>query len=179
MSITSWMINLNQRGFKMLIAVWNGDNFSESSGQKMYENTPWDHWGRSERLYKWVTRWPSTSVAPPQQNAWGKRHARTNCLDDFAFHFKGIRSNPSFFFLQTWLVPWNKNVSTLFQQMRNDKSINHSGSAASRFQLDKVSGCLVTPLMTTSTEAHGRLMQSLMCSNGQRCCQTQSFVIIL
>lgn len=71
-----------------------------------------------------------TNIAPPQENAWEKWNAQTNCLIDFAFLFKGIRSIFTSLSLQTWLVRRNKNVDTLFQQMRNDKCINHSGSAA-------------------------------------------------
>ena len=64
---------------------------------------------------------------PSSRNAWERRHAWTNCLIDFAPLFKGILTS---FSPQTWLVQWNKNVDTLFQQMRNDKCINHSGSDA-------------------------------------------------
>lgn len=76
------------------------------------------------RIYKWVTRWSYLFL----RNAWGRRHAWTNCLIDFAFPLKDVRSvltSPS---LKTWLVQWDKNVDALFQQMRNDKCINHSAS---------------------------------------------------
>lgn len=79
--------------------------------------------------------------------------ARQSWLIDFASFFKDARpilTSPS---LQPWLVQRNKSVDTLFQQMRNDKCINHSSSAALRFQLATVPGWMATPLMTTSQEA--------------------------
>lgn len=85
---------------------------------------------RTDRIYKWATRWLFTTVAPSRQKTWEKRWAWTNCLGNFAVLFKGICSILTSSSLQAWLAQWNKNIDTLFQQMRNDKCINHSGSVA-------------------------------------------------
>lgn len=101
-------------------------------------------------------------IVTSPQNAWGKRHAWTNCLIDFALLFKDACSILTSLSLKTWLVQWNKNVDALFQQMRNDKCINHSdchvmGSAWHRLGLFGDS---------TAKNYHGFLMPSLTWWNG-------------
>lgn len=69
-----------------------------------------------------------------------KTRAWINCLPDFAVLFKVVCSILPRLSPHAWLGWQNKNVDTLFQQMRNDKCINHSGSATLRFRFDTVSG---------------------------------------
>lgn len=103
--------------------------------------------------------------------------ARQTWLIDFASLFKDTRPILTPLSLQPWLVRRNKNVDTLFQQMRNDKCINHSSSAALRFQFATVPGWMATPLMTTSQEAsteawwHCAKMQCL-------CPSLKSFIVL-
>lgn len=53
--------------------------------------------------------------------------------------------------LQAWLVRWNKNVDTLFQQMRNDKCINHSSSVVLEISVWHSLRMFVGSLMKTCT----------------------------
>lgn len=84
-----------------------------------------DLWGNVRSRLNGVHHWTfKTKYLREREHAWKKIPLLT-----LLFLFKDTCSILTSLSPQAWLAQRNKNVDTLFQQMRNDKCINHSGSA--------------------------------------------------